>query len=170
MGTFFILESVSCSSTAILSRSERIALTTKLGGYSIAMQVHGSKQLGSAVLSWIAGSTPLERRIRAERAKPRRERAYPGPAETSRLEQLPCELIDTFDPRAIRDSIVWLRDWLLTHEDRHVEGLWMDYVRDGKPFDPRECAEQVFADFAPVFEFADRCMERGERVLSRVST
>lgn len=171
VGTVFIVESVCCSSSAILSRSDRVAFSTKHSGYSIAMQVYGSRQPGSAALSWIAGSTPFERRIRAERAKPRRDRRYPGPDEASRLETLPCELIDTFDPEAIRDSIVWLRDWLLTHEDRYVEGLWMDHrSRAGRPFDRRECAEQVFLDFAPVFEFAGRSIERGERVLCTVST
>jgi hypothetical protein len=168
MGTSFIVESVTCSSTAILGQTERISFGTGLGGYQIAMQVYGSRQPGSAVLAWIAGSTPFDRRRRAERAKPRRERQYPDREEANRLEALPCELVDTFDPEVVRDSIVWLRDWLLTHDDPFVKGLWMDYNRrSGKPFDQRECAEQVFADFAPVLSLASGSLERGERLLCR---
>jgi len=164
VSTFFVMESVRCSPTAILERSERLAFAAGGDGYNLAMQVYGSKRPGATVLSWIGGSSPLERRMRMERRKPRRERHYPGPEETKRLEALPCELIDTFDPTVIRDSIVWLRDWLLMHDDPYVEGLWLDHRR-GIPFDKRECAEQVFVDLAPVFDFACRSIERGERVL-----
>jgi hypothetical protein len=164
VSSVFVMESVRCSSTAILERSERLACTVGADGYNIALQVYGSKRPGAAVLSWIGGSSPFARRLRMERAKPKRERRYPGPEEANRLEQLPCELIDTFDPAVIRDSIVWLREWLLTHDDPHVEGLWLDHRR-GTAFDKRECAERVFMDLAPIFDFACRSIERGERVL-----
>jgi hypothetical protein len=99
-----------------------------------------------------------------ERGKPRRERNYPSPEEANRLEKLPCEVIDTFDPTTIQESISWLRDWLLKHDDLHVELLWLDHQRN-QQYDRRECAEKVFADLAHVFDFAKRCCERGERVL-----
>src|SRR5688572_31964913 len=91
MGTYFVMESAACSSTEITARTERLSFSTKQNGYLIADQVYGSKQPGSAPLSWIGGSTPASRRMRAERAKPKRERQKPGREEYSRLEkQDPC--------------------------------------------------------------------------------
>lgn len=162
-----MMESVRCSSVAILSQSDRLSFRTGHDGYNIALQVYGSKQPGSEVLSWIGCSTPFSRFLRLERTKPKKERHRPGPEEASRLEKLPCELIDTFDPVVIRDSIGWLREWVLTHEDRSVERLWLDHRRD-KAFDRRECAEQVLADFTNVMDFAGRSIARGERVLCTI--
>jgi hypothetical protein len=167
MGTYFVMESASCSPTAILSLTDSLSFATTMG-YLVASQVYGSKQPGSAPLSWIWGSTPASRWRRAERAKPKRERQRPTPEGYSRLEKLPCELIDTFDPKVIRESIEWLRDWLLTQEDRHVVILWTDNGLK-RPFDRRKCAEEVFAELAPAYEFAGKCLARGERVLCRVS-
>src|SRR5687767_7901518 len=87
MGTYFVMESAACSSTEITARTERLSFSTKQNGYLIADQVYGSKQPGSAPLSWIGGSTPASRRMRAERAKPKRERQKPGREEYSRLEK-----------------------------------------------------------------------------------
>jgi hypothetical protein len=170
MGTYRELESVSCSDTAILSISESLVFRIGGVGLNIALQVYGSKRPGSALLSWTMGSSPAYRRMRAEKLKPRAQRNYPGPEEYAQLESLPGELIDTFDPRTVRESIEWLRNYLETQDDKYVEGFWLDSAEGrGRPFDRRGCAAGVFADLAPVYELAGRSIERGERILSRGS-
>ena len=108
--------------------------------------------------------------MRSEKLKPRAERNYPSAEEYAQLESLPCELIDTFDPRTVRESIEWLRNYVETQGDRYVEGFWLDSAEGrGRPFDRRECAAGVLADLAPVYELAARSIERGERILSGAS-
>src|SRR4029453_11448246 len=153
MSIYRTLESVRCSETEILSSSVSLVFRTGGVGLSIAMQVNGSKQPGSEPLSWIYGSTPASRRLKAERAKPRAQRTYPRGEALVQLESLPCELVDTFDPRIVRESIEWLRHYLETTEDRFVERYWLDSDEGrGRPFDRRECARGVFADLAPVYD------------------
>ena len=167
MGTYRVLESVSCSDTAILSTSESLVFRIGGVGLSIALQVYGSKRAGSEPLAWVLGSSPASRRMRAEKMKPRAQRNHPSAEEYAQLESLPCELIDTFDPRTVRDSIEWLRNYVETQGDRYVEGFWLDSTEGrGRPFDRRECAAGVFADLAPVYDLAGRSIERGERMLS----
>jgi hypothetical protein len=170
MGTFRTLESVSCSDAGILSTSESLVFRIGGVGLNIALQVYVSKRPGSEPLAWTMGSSPASRRMRAEKSKPRDQRNYPGAEEYVQLESLPCELIDTFDPRIVRDSIEWLRHYVETQGDRYVEGFWVDSAEGrGRPFDRRECAGGVFADLAAVYELAGRSIERGERILSSAS-
>ena len=170
MSIYRHLESVRCSETEILSSSESLVFRTGGVGLNIAMQVNGSKQPGSEPLSWIYGSTPASRRYQAERSKPRAQRNLPRGEELAQLESLPCELVDTFDPRIVRESIEWLRHYLETTEDRFVKGFWLDsHEGRGRPFDRQECARGVFADLAPVYDFAGRAMERKERISCRSS-
>jgi hypothetical protein len=168
MSTYRRLESVSCSETDILSSSESLVFRTGGVGLNIAMQVNGSKQPGSAPLSWIYGSTPASRRLKAERSKPRAQRSYPMGEALVELENLPCELVDTFDPRTIRESIEWLRHYLETTEDPSVQPYWLHSGEGrGRPFDRRECARGVFVDLANVYDFAGRAIERNERITCR---